>query len=611
MAAPNYTTDLQDITLAESTTGWSALGGGASGLGVGSDFAMQGTFCVDKQITNAEKGQVYNFGSTITNSTGLHFFVWVFLATPGLSDTLANRGLGIVIGTNTNAYNTFHVEGNDTYGAAGRVGKCYPIRYTTASNGSIPYRTLTGSPGANPQYFGSTANITSSVKGANLGVDAIRYGTGAYITAGDSGTPATFDGYSLINDNISNRWGIFSKIGGNYELQGIFAIGQNNSGTPTLAYFNDSNRTISIVNTPHTNTDFTQIIIDHASTEVYWTNINIQALGTNNPGQIILNNTSSIVQFNTCTFTSIGITTLQIGATVDGTTWRGCGQIIANSATITNCNIANYSGSSDTSALVWNTAVDPDGYLDGTTFTKGSGTTHAIEFGTLSPTTMTLSDVNFSGYNAANGQNDSALHIKRTSGTVTINIVGGNTPSYKSDGATVVIVSGTVNVTINVKDAITGSNIQNARVFIQAIAGGPFPYNASVSITRSGSTATVTHTLHGLTTNDKIVIKGADQQEYNGVHDITVTGTNSYTFTVTGTPTTPATGTILASFTILYGLTDASGNITMSRVFPSNQPIKGNIRKSTSSPLYKSGSAVGNVNSSTGYTATIQLIPDE
>ena len=31
MAAPSYTTDLTDITLAETTTGWSALGGGGGG----------------------------------------------------------------------------------------------------------------------------------------------------------------------------------------------------------------------------------------------------------------------------------------------------------------------------------------------------------------------------------------------------------------------------------------------------------------------------------------------------------------------------------------------------------------------------------------------------
>lgn len=64
------------------------------------------------------------------------------------------------------------------------------------------------------------------------------------------------------------------------------------------------------------------------------------------------------------------------------------------------------------------------------------------------------------------------------------------------------------------------------------------------SITRSGSTATVTKTAHGYNTGECVVIAGAAQAEYNGAHSITVVDANSFTFTVSGTPATPATGTI-------------------------------------------------------------------
>lgn len=73
---------------------------------------------------------------------------------------------------------------------------------------------------------------------------------------------------------------------------------------------------------------------------------------------------------------------------------------------------------------------------------------------------------------------------------------------------------------------------------------------AVASITRVGSLATVTTTLdHGIASNVPVTISGATETEYNGTFAVIVTGLNTFTFTVTGSPTTPATGTILAGFT--------------------------------------------------------------
>ena len=70
---------------------------------------------------------------------------------------------------------------------------------------------------------------------------------------------------------------------------------------------------------------------------------------------------------------------------------------------------------------------------------------------------------------------------------------------------------------------------------------------AVTSITRSGSTATLTAgAAHGLSTNDWVEIIGANETEYNGLFQITVTGGSTFTFTVSGAPATPATGTIFA-----------------------------------------------------------------
>lgn len=73
------------------------------------------------------------------------------------------------------------------------------------------------------------------------------------------------------------------------------------------------------------------------------------------------------------------------------------------------------------------------------------------------------------------------------------------------------------------------------------------------SITRSGSTATVTTMVqnpttgswavgpHLRSTGEQVAIMGATQNEYNGSHTITVTSDSTFTYPVSGTPASPAT----------------------------------------------------------------------
>lgn len=68
---------------------------------------------------------------------------------------------------------------------------------------------------------------------------------------------------------------------------------------------------------------------------------------------------------------------------------------------------------------------------------------------------------------------------------------------------------------------------------------------ALTSITRSGSVATVTTpTNHHLYSGMSITIAGANESDYNGTFTITVTSAVQFTYTVGGSPSTPATGSI-------------------------------------------------------------------
>jgi hypothetical protein len=92
----------------------------------------------------------------------------------------------------------------------------------------------------------------------------------------------------------------------------------------------------------------------------------------------------------------------------------------------------------------------------------------------------------------------------------------------------------------------------------RTVALGPLRIGTA-TITRSGSTATVSLPGHGRTTGDSVVITGAAQSEYNGLKTITVVNGNEFTFTVSGTPTTPATGTISVSLAKITDLVALAG----------------------------------------------------
>jgi len=70
--------------------------------------------------------------------------------------------------------------------------------------------------------------------------------------------------------------------------------------------------------------------------------------------------------------------------------------------------------------------------------------------------------------------------------------------------------------------------------------------NSVVSITRSGTTATMTTTVpHGLTASETVSVAGASQTAYNGNFTVlSAPTTTTLTFTVAGSPATPATGTM-------------------------------------------------------------------
>lgn len=102
------------------------------------------------------------------------------------------------------------------------------------------------------------------------------------------------------------------------------------------------------------------------------------------------------------------------------------------------------------------------------------------------------------------------------------------------------------NVNALINQAKTVSGVTRVWVF------SPDSTSASIdisSITRNGQVATAISTAHGLAYGSYVTIIGAVQSQYNVIETgVIVIDADTFAFPVTGSPTTPATGTITASY---------------------------------------------------------------
>jgi len=611
MAAPVYSTDLNDIYAgAGSTTNWTALGGGASGLNAETDYFIQGTGCTSKNAwASALKGMIYNNGSGVTIPTDGAVLFWIVHATMNSTNTFANGGVRVLVGSSTSAYKRYYVDGSDTNVFGG--WKLAAVDPSLAGS-----TTDVGSPTSTRQYFGGTADMVGGpTKGSPFGIDAIRYGRCELRSEnGETSNYATFLGANAYSTDVTRRWGLLSFDKGSYFMSGLFVMGTSG----TAVDFRDSNRQIFIRDHDKVNANFNGFEVRNSSSIVQWTNISVQALGTVSKGRWVT--TAGTVTLTDCQFTDMNTFDFLSSGTMSGCTWRRCNTITAPGTTMTTCQFRVPSVAADTAAVIWDTTTDTDGKLDGSTFTKGTNAHHAIRFSQYA-SSFTLRNLVFSGFHASDGNNDSALYFPDTGSdrSWTVNLVGctGNI-SFKKvrSGDTVTLVIDPVSLNIHVQDIDTGSPIV-ARIYAQVSsnAGGEIFEAAVTSITRSGTTATCTTTsAHNLVNNDVVRIKGADQYQYNGVFVVTVTGGSTFTYTMASDPGSSATGTPTVTFALMNDAdeeTNGSGDFIYTHSWSANQPFTGRARSASGSTKYKTAPFSGTINSSSGVSITVNMIKDQ
>ena len=416
----NYTS----IATAETTTGWTFFDE------LDPDFAKE----ADNAITNAWRNDgtegYFDNGSAPVTGAGKHVRWWINTSNKAYMETVALGGYEFLMydGAATEYKTMF---GSDTYDG-GWVNYVVDVELFT---------TLTL---ANIQRWGLRIQHHTSAKNLNnIWVDFIRYLDGYYITGGTSGDEIELALVAArdVDDGAGTLrgYGIVSVIDGVYYCTGKFIAG---NGATTTWFLMDAEVLVFADNPVAAG--FYELGADGTATDVRIADSVIRAASATANLRFVVDysDTNPGVEITGTVFLYASTVAFASGQTITDNTFNDCGQVTHGGATMNGSIVKNYEGTADTSGLIYNVAVDPDGEMDDMQFIKGAASTHAIEMGLLSPLSMTLRGIDFSGYNALDAQNDSALHIKRTAGTVEIALIGctGNI-KYKSDGATVVITA--------------------------------------------------------------------------------------------------------------------------------------------------------------------------
>lgn len=453
--------------------------------------------------TSQSEEYVYH---TITSTDLSNTLIYIWTLVLGTEQTLANGGRQVFLGDGTHARG-YYVGGSDTAGFRHDTGEV---------NWQCFILDTANLPASFTQHLGSTAPTLTAITqvgvgyvvdskalggGSNTYVDIPFYGNaGLSIVGGTTGARGTFSEIADIDARNTNyggtedssgarssgtagsSYGIIRELSsGVFGLSGSLTFG--NSTETADSYFDD---------------DGVVVVFENRISSLYWY-FDAEGNATNNVTFNLSNSTiKSAGPTVTCDFTGGNINTLTFdtvsfvdllgdidfsnsadatGHSVTNCTFQNCGEIDPGDVTFQNNTISD-SADSVTGAVL----LDADGVSNwsGLDFISG-GTGHAIYI--TATGSYTFTNFTYSGYGLT-GTTDAVIY-NDSGGSVTINVSGGDTPTYRNGaGASTTIVS-SVSVDVHVED-LGGVAIEDAQVFIRK-AGTYYPYTSHATNNTAGA----------------------------------------------------------------------------------------------------------------------------
>jgi hypothetical protein len=480
----------------DANTGWGnfIVGGGAPA----SEFPLAyqvtsgtTTGAVNKKITSsaARQGVDYN-GSSVDYATNDYLWfckvyisdafdlntTWGVEVAMGSADTSNSHRYNIAgSGANLSVYNQYPAQGGYLITA---IDPTIDTWAETADQGGTFDQTAVTWYAVGAQFVNGTA------KSENVAMDAIDYGTGLTITAGDGASdPGTFQDFvSADQDTKANRWGVVTGAGDIVRAHGILTI-----GTASVTEFDDSTSIILFPDGYHSRGKVGIAVgLSHASSVI---SIGCTMIGEGTRNGADANDTrpdfsvtgSSMNLSLSAQLRNFRDVTLNANTDADGADIE-CHLLTQASANIENCIIRCNALASV--ACLQDPTFGATTDLNNTEFIQ-TGAGHAIEIDTAGDYTFT--GLVFTGFSASNNNDASMIDVTASSGTVNITIAGGGTSSisYRTAGATVNIIastqitlSGLINGTeITVYDSGDGSEIDH----VENVTGNSFSFTDSAA----------------------------------------------------------------------------------------------------------------------------------
>ena len=600
------TETMTTLWTAENASGWTDIT-----VDTFSGVNREGTYCLGIVVSNTTQQGYY----TVSSFNSLTNKIYIWMVGRGQMDTLALGGVRVVVGDGANRV-AYYVGGNDYVPAFNVNGwTCYVLDANNLPSGKA---VLAGSESSMSWTAITQVGVGFKTTAKSLGgtencfVDIARRGTGLNIKGGTFGDPGIWEEIAAddASSTANKAYGIVMEYQpGVYGLQGDITFGDGSGVTTT--YFKDTNATVVFMDTGASAYSLS-VVGNSTGTNTFIDGIAVGSgdTGTGRSGSSYLSAnpivTADFSDSNVDVLTLYGskFTLISGGISfgsdtshkVKGVSFQQNGQVDLGAVEARNCVFSETISS--VGSLLWSSSIDikNSNFIANIT---GAAVQHISAIG--SP--FVYDKLNFSG---------NTYDINNSSGsTISINKNNGSNPSTYT-GSLVNFLGASVTTQITVKDLNTSSVIEGATVLVWVTDDSNYFHRASVDITGSGTTATVSHIDHGMATNDSVIIQGANEDVYNGAYQITVTGASSYQYTTNETITvTPATGTILSTFAIINEATNSSGIANDTRIINIDQSVLGWARKSSSSPYYQQGVISGTVDNDNGLVLTIQLVGDE
>ena len=359
----------------------------------------------------------------------------------------AEAGVSVLIGDTIADFDVHYVSGSDVAPAPKGGWTTYCVDPTVTPAGTVGAPTVL-------QTVGVAIAAVAQARGNPHACQSVRYGRAEVVyTEGDATTPATFEGYAVIDNSSADRFNLLEYTESGYKGRGLMSFGT--AATPV--YFKDSDKSIVIADDLKVGPNFNKATVSNAASEMYWNNISIKNIGIVAKYSLTVNDNAITTQIGGV-LEGLGAWTYGSNSSQIGVTYRGQEVVTQGGSVFTTCTFDKPVSTSALVALALNSVTK-------CTF-NSTGSNYGVDIGTVATVSVNWDNFEAGHVTGSTGTNvgvtptgNETILVNVTAGEVlTVNVqTGASVPSVANSGTgTVNVVAGLVTADWTINPSITG-----------------------------------------------------------------------------------------------------------------------------------------------------------